>query len=86
MGKLYFEDIVDVNTPHPYVFVYMLPDNETFSPSAFAPFMDLAIQANRSLIMTIFESPNPVALSVGQWLEIARIAKEYHEETLANDD
>jgi hypothetical protein len=38
------------------------------------------------LVMTIFESPNPVALSVGQWLEIARIAKEYHEETLANDD
>lgn len=38
MGKLYFEDIVDVNTPHPYVFVYMLPDNEAFSPSAFVPF------------------------------------------------
>ena len=44
MGKLYFEDIVDVNTPYPYVFVYMLPEGETFNPSTFAPFMDLAIQ------------------------------------------
>jgi hypothetical protein len=85
MGKLYFEDIVDVNTPHPYVFVYMLPEGEAFNPSTFAPFMDLAVQADRSLVMTIFESATPVALSPDQWAEIARVAKEYHEETLANE-
>jgi hypothetical protein len=86
MGKLYFEDIVDVNTPYPYVFVYLLPDDRSFSPSEFAPFMELVVQEDRNLVMTIFESANPVALGVDQWLEISRVAKEYYDETLANDD
>jgi hypothetical protein len=86
MGKLYFEDIVDVNTPYPYVFVYMLETSEIFSPSQFAPFMDLAVQRDRSLCMTVFESANPVSLTLEQWDEIARVAKEYQQETLGNDD
>jgi hypothetical protein len=86
MGKLYFEDIVDVNTPHPYVFVYMLQEDDKFSPSEFAPFMELAVQKDRSLLMTIFESAIPISLSIDQWTEVARIAKKYHDETLASND
>jgi hypothetical protein len=69
MGKLHFEDIVGVNTPYPYVFVYMLEESETLSPSAFAPFMALAVQQDRSLLMTVFESANSVSLKLEQ-LEI----------------
>jgi hypothetical protein len=86
MSRLYFENVVDVNTPHPYVFVYMLEEGETFSPSAFAPFMDLTVEEDRSLLMTVFESAKPVSLTLDQWTEIARVAKEYHEETLQNYD
>ncbi|CAB3752797.1 hypothetical protein [Paraburkholderia solisilvae] len=86
MSKLYLEDIVDVNTPYPYVFVYMLEENEIFSPGQFAPFMDLAVQRDRSLRMTVFESANPVSLTLEQWNEIARVAREYRQETLENDD
>jgi hypothetical protein len=79
-------NIVDVSTRHPYVFVYMLGDRDTYSPSAFAPFMNIAVAKDYSLLMTVFESAKPVSLTVEQWNEIARVAKEYHEETLQNDD
>jgi hypothetical protein len=66
LSRLYFEDVVDVNTPHPYVLVYMLNDKDAYSPSAFALFMDIAIAEDRSLLMTVFESAKPVSLTVDQ--------------------
>lgn len=86
MSRLYFEDIVDVNAPHPYVFVYMLDDRDTYSPSAFAPFTDIGVANDHSLLMTVFESAKSVSLTIEQWNEIARVAHEYHKETLQNDD
>jgi hypothetical protein len=86
IGKLVFEDIVDINTPHPYVFVYLLADDEIFSVSGFSPFMELAVQENKSLSMTIFESIKTVSLSAEQWDEISKVPRDYHKETLENDD
>jgi hypothetical protein len=86
MSRLYFEDVVDVNVPHPYVFVYMVDDRDTCSPSALAPFMDIGVANDHSLLMTVFESAKPVSLTIEQWNEITRVAQEYHKETLQNDD
>jgi hypothetical protein len=86
MKRLIFEDIIDINTPHPYVFVYLLAEDEEFSVSGSSPFMELAVQEDNSLLMTRFESSESVSLSAAQWDEISKVAREYHWETLESSD
>ena len=86
MAKLAFEDVGDVNAPHPYILVYLLADHESFWPGQFEAFMELAVEKDQRLVLTVYKSDAPVSLSVDQWDEISRVAREYHEETLKSGD
>jgi hypothetical protein len=86
MTQLVFELFSDVHAAHPYIMVYLLQDSESYQAGAFNPFMELAIENDDSLVLTVYATDKPLLLNVEQWDEISRRARAYHAEVLASGD
>ncbi|HEX7910599.1 MAG TPA: hypothetical protein VF534_21255 [Paraburkholderia sp.] len=86
MTHLAFELFSDINAAHPYITVYLLDDGESYNPSKFSPFMELAVEKDSNLVLTVYETDTALSLSVDQWEEIARRARKYHAEILASGE
>jgi hypothetical protein len=82
MTHLAFELISDVKAAHPYVTVYLLEDSESYDSRRFDPFMELAVEKDNDLVLTIYKIDKPRQLSLEQWDEIAVQARGYHQEIL----
>jgi hypothetical protein len=86
MTHLIFELFSDVYAAHPYVMVYLLQDGETYHAGSFNPFMELAVENDNRLVLTVYKTDSPVSLSIEQWDEISKRARAHHEEILAGGD
>ncbi|HEX7910597.1 MAG TPA: hypothetical protein VF534_21240 [Paraburkholderia sp.] len=86
MSTLYFELFADVTAAHPYIAVHLFDDGESYHPGKFDPFMELAVEKDNSLVLTVYKSDKAQSLTVDQWEEIARRAREYHAEILASGE
>jgi hypothetical protein len=86
MTRLVFELFSDVHAAHPYIMVYLLQDDETYHAGSFNPFMELAVEKDNSLVLTIYETERTWSLTVEQWEEISRRARAYHAEVLASGE
>jgi hypothetical protein len=86
MTQLSFEFFSDVNAPHAYITVSMLQDGEAYDPTKFNPFMELAVEADNSLVLTVYEHGKHLSMTVEQWDEISRRARAYHAKVLASGD
>ncbi|CAB3762023.1 hypothetical protein LMG29739_03766 [Paraburkholderia solisilvae] len=75
-----------MNAAHPYVLVGLLDDAEIYRPGCFEPFMELAVEKDDSLKLTIYPTRNSVSLTVEQWDEIAKEARKYHAQILASGE
>lgn len=85
MTKLAFEDIDDASVRRPYLFVFLLEDNDPYWVGQFSPFMQIVITENDELVFNFYPSESGFSLSREQWEEILRKAQIFREETLAND-
>jgi len=86
MTRLVFELFSDVHAAHPYIMVYLLRNDEIYHAGSFNPFMELAVEKDSSLALTIYETDKTWSLTVEQWEEIARRARAYHAEVLASGE
>jgi hypothetical protein len=86
LATLYFELFADVTAAHPYIAVHLFEDGESYDPGKFNPFMELAVEKDSNLVLTIYKSDKAQSLTVEQWDEISRRARTYHAETLASGD
>jgi hypothetical protein len=86
MTHLIFELFSDVNAAHPYIMAYLLQNNETYHAGSFNPFMELAVEKDNDLVLTIYETDKTWSLTVEQWEEIATRARSYHAEILASGE
>ncbi|MFM0282545.1 hypothetical protein P0D75_31515 [Paraburkholderia sediminicola] len=86
MTHLAFELFSDINAAHPYLTVYLLEDGESYDPGRFNPFMELAVEKDNRLALTVYKTDSPVSLNIEQWDEISKRARAYHEEILASGD
>lgn len=86
MTQLSFEFFSDVNAPHPYIPVSLLQDGEVYDPTKFDPFMELAVEADNSLVLTVYKHGKDLCMTVEQWDEISRRARAYHAEVLASGE
>ncbi|QYD73465.1 hypothetical protein KZJ38_27970 [Paraburkholderia edwinii] len=86
MTKLAFDLLSDVHAAHPYILVGLLEDDEPRLPSVFDPFMEVSVEKDKTLLLTINQGKKFVALTIEQWEEIAQEARKYHAEILANGD
>ncbi|MDE1179833.1 hypothetical protein [Paraburkholderia sp.] len=84
METLYFEDVIDITVPHPYVFVYRVPAGEVYSVDRYSPFMRLGMHEDTTLVFTIFESATPTMLLIDQWTQIHAAAQAYRQYVLDN--
>jgi hypothetical protein len=86
LATLYFELFADVTAAHPYIAVHLFEDGESYDPGKFNPFMELAVEKDNSLVLTVYKSGKAQSLTVEQWEEIARRARTYHAEILASGE
>ncbi|MDQ0624253.1 MAG: hypothetical protein ACJ8I3_00300 [Paraburkholderia graminis] len=86
MTHLAFELFSDVNAAHPYITVYLLEDGESYDPTNFNPFMELAVEKDNSLVLTVYPTDRPRSMTVEQWEEISKRARAYHAEVLASGE
>ncbi|MFC0572126.1 hypothetical protein [Paraburkholderia solisilvae] len=82
MTKLAFDLLSDVHAAHPYILVGLLEDDEPRTPSTSDPFMELSVEKDNRLILTINPGKKPISLTIEQWEEIAQEARKYHAEIL----
>jgi hypothetical protein len=85
MTKLAFEDIDDARFRRPYLFVFLLEDNETYWVGQFSPFMQIAITDNDDLAFNFYQSEKDLSLTKAQWSEISNEAQLFLDGTLAQD-
>jgi hypothetical protein len=86
MTSLVFELFSDVTAPHPYFSVYLLKEGEPYDPGKFNPFMEFSVEKNSELVLTIYEHAQAISLTLEQWNEISRRAREYHENVLSSGE
>ena len=82
MTKLAFEQIEDVNVDRPYLFVFLLEDEETYWVGKFSQFLYISISDDNKLCFAFYPSASPVCLSHEQWKEILKTAETFLDETL----
>ncbi|MFM0166156.1 MULTISPECIES: hypothetical protein [Paraburkholderia] len=85
MTKLAFEDIDDARVRRPYLFVFLLEDEETYWVGQFSPFMQITITDNDALMFNFYPSEKDLCLSKEQWQEILQTAETFLDETLRRD-
>jgi hypothetical protein len=86
MTKLAFEQIEDVNVDRPYLFVFLLEDDETYWVGQFHQFLYISIGDDDRLSFTFYPSENPILLTHTQWAEILETAEIFLDKTLKRDD
>jgi hypothetical protein len=83
MTKLAFEQIEDVNVDRPYLFVFLLEDEETYRVGQFNQFLQISIDDDDELSFGFYPSTNPVTLNHEQWKEILQTAEDFLGEALS---
>jgi hypothetical protein len=82
MAKLFFERIEDVNVDRPYLFVFLLEDDQTYWVGKFSQFLYLSINSDNKLCFTFYPSANPLTLTHEEWKEILQVGETFLSETL----
>jgi hypothetical protein len=82
MAKLVFEQIDDVRAAHPYLFVYLLEDQQTFQVGRGHPFMQIEVTGGKELSFNFYPIDQQIALTQEHWEKVLAVAREFLEETL----
>jgi hypothetical protein len=86
MGKLVFEQIDDVRAAHPYLFVYLLEDQQTFQVGRGHPFMRIEVTREKTLSFNFYPIDQEIALTQEHWEKVLAVAREFLGETLQSGD
>ncbi|MDQ7978167.1 hypothetical protein QYH69_13030 [Paraburkholderia sp. SARCC-3016] len=86
MGKLVFEQIDDVRAVHPYLFVYLLEDHETFQVGRGHPFMRIEVTREQKLQFAFYPIDREIVLNEEHWERVLVVAREFLEETIQSGD
>jgi hypothetical protein len=83
MTKLVFEYVGDIRAVHPYYHVYTSDQMSLYQQD---PFLEIAVEKEGNLVITIEARKEVLHLTLEQWEEILVHARKYHQETLDSTD
>jgi hypothetical protein len=83
MAQLIFEYVGDIRAAHPYYCVYMSDQMNLYRQD---PFLEIAVEKEGNLVITIEARKEALHLTLEQWEEILARARKYRQETLDSDD
>ncbi|MGF6898920.1 hypothetical protein P3T22_000162 [Paraburkholderia sp. GAS348] len=86
MTKLFFERIEDMNVDRPYLFVFLLEDDQTYWVGKFTQFLEIFIQPNNELEFVLCPTHDTVRLTKLQWQEIMDKSHKFLEFVLERGD
>lgn len=86
MTKLYFERIEDMNVDRPYLFAFLLEDDQTYWVGKFTQFLEIFIQPNNEIEFVLCPTQDVIRLNAAHWQEIMSKSGEFLEFVLTRGD
>ena len=86
MTKLFFERIEDMTVDRPYLFVFLLEDDQPYWVGSFTQFLEIYIQADNELEFVLCPGLDIVRLTASHWQEIMDKSHDFREFVLERGD